>query len=107
MKNVQLYLGCLALIGCLAYVNAEAKLKIGVKKRVENCTQKTRKGDLVHMHYTVSTHHRSHLCFISNAENSINYTNIYFHREHLRTAQSLTVAIRAVSHSHLPLVWDR
>lgn len=32
----------------------EAKVKIGIKKRVENCTIKTRKGDMVHMHYTVS-----------------------------------------------------
>lgn len=30
-----------------------AKLKIGIKKRVENCSAKTRKGDLVHIHYTV------------------------------------------------------
>lgn len=28
------------------------KLKIGIKKRVENCDQKTRKGDMVEMHYT-------------------------------------------------------
>lgn len=31
---------------------AEAKLKIGVKKRVENCTVKSKKGDLLQMHYT-------------------------------------------------------
>lgn len=38
---------------CLgSYVSAEGKLKIGVKKRVENCTVRTKKGDLVHMHYT-------------------------------------------------------
>ncbi|XP_053692940.1 peptidyl-prolyl cis-trans isomerase FKBP2 [Sabethes cyaneus] len=30
----------------------EGKLKIGVKKRVENCAIRTKKGDLVHMHYT-------------------------------------------------------
>lgn len=34
--------------------SAEAKLQIGIKKRVENCPIKSRKGDLVHMHYTVS-----------------------------------------------------
>lgn len=28
------------------------KLRIGVKKRVENCTIKSRRGDLLHMHYT-------------------------------------------------------
>lgn len=43
---------CLAQLS--APVRAEAKLKIGIKKRVENCTVKTRKGDMVHMHYTVS-----------------------------------------------------
>lgn len=30
------------------------KLQIGVKKRVENCPIKSRKGDVLHMHYTVS-----------------------------------------------------
>lgn len=29
------------------------KLQIGVKKRVEGCERKSRKGDLLHMHYTV------------------------------------------------------
>lgn len=29
------------------------KLQIGVKKRVENCGMKSRKGDTLHMHYTV------------------------------------------------------
>jgi len=28
------------------------KLQIGVKKRVENCPMKSKKGDLLHMHYT-------------------------------------------------------
>ena len=28
------------------------KLQIGIKKRVENCKMKSRKGDLLHMHYT-------------------------------------------------------
>lgn len=30
------------------------KLQIGVKKRVDNCTLKSRRGDLLHMHYAVS-----------------------------------------------------
>ncbi|XP_070504928.1 peptidyl-prolyl cis-trans isomerase FKBP2 [Chironomus tepperi] len=30
------------------------KLKIGIKKRVENCEQKSRKGDLLHVNYTGS-----------------------------------------------------
>ena len=29
------------------------KLQIGVKKKVENCARRSRKGDLLHMHYTV------------------------------------------------------
>ncbi|CAJ0602926.1 unnamed protein product [Cylicocyclus nassatus] len=28
------------------------KLQIGIKKRVENCDMKSRKGDVLHMHYT-------------------------------------------------------
>ncbi|EDS37158.1 FK506-binding protein 2 [Culex quinquefasciatus] len=36
----------------VCYASSEGKLKIGVKKRVENCTVRTKKGDLVHMHYT-------------------------------------------------------
>lgn len=29
------------------------KLQIGVKKRVDHCPIKSRKGDVLHMHYTV------------------------------------------------------
>ncbi|KAL7012746.1 hypothetical protein ACKWTF_015016 [Chironomus riparius] len=32
----------------------DGKLKIGIKKRVENCEQKSRKGDLLHVNYTGS-----------------------------------------------------
>ncbi|XP_073982402.1 peptidyl-prolyl cis-trans isomerase FKBP2 [Rhodnius prolixus] len=28
------------------------KLQIGIKKRIDNCTVKSTKGDLLHMHYT-------------------------------------------------------
>ncbi len=38
----------------LALAN-EDKLKIGIKKRVENCTVKSKKGDLIHVHYRVSS----------------------------------------------------
>lgn len=31
---------------------SEPKLQIGVRKRVENCERKSRRGDLLHMHYT-------------------------------------------------------
>ena len=30
------------------------KLQIGVKKRVENCSRRSKSGDTLHMHYTVS-----------------------------------------------------
>lgn len=29
-------------------------LQIGVKKRIENCSAKSKKGDLLHLHYNVS-----------------------------------------------------
>ena len=52
-------LGFIALaIFVFASVNqAEAnkkKLQIGVKKKVENCERRSKKGDTLHMHYTVS-----------------------------------------------------
>jgi len=31
---------------------AEEKLRIGIKKRVENCKQNAQKGDTLEMHYT-------------------------------------------------------
>jgi FK506-binding protein 2 len=33
---------------------AEEKLQIGIKKKVDNCEQKSKKGDRLHMHYTVN-----------------------------------------------------
>lgn len=33
--------------------NAKKKLQIGVKKRVDNCQVKSKKGDFLHMHYKV------------------------------------------------------
>ncbi|KAL1131677.1 hypothetical protein AAG570_011290 [Ranatra chinensis] len=32
--------------------DAKKKLQIGIKKRIENCTTKSKKGDFLHMHYT-------------------------------------------------------
>lgn len=34
--------------------SAPKKLQIGVKKRPSECPIKSKKGDLLHMHYTVS-----------------------------------------------------
>jgi hypothetical protein len=36
------------------HTNLKKKLQIGVKKRVDNCHVKSKKGDFLHMHYTVS-----------------------------------------------------
>ena len=41
-------------ITLVAFVECEQKkLQIGVKKKVENCSRRSRKGDVLHMHYTV------------------------------------------------------
>ena len=45
------------------------KLQIGVKKRVdpEDCKLKSRKGDILHMHYTVSTYENLYHCLRASA----------------------------------------
>lgn len=49
------YVAVLALIlvvlATVASADQAGKLKIGIKKRVENCENKTKKGDLIHMNY--------------------------------------------------------
>ncbi|EYB84630.1 hypothetical protein Y032_0313g2198 [Ancylostoma ceylanicum] len=44
------------LLLCIVYASATEKkvdkLQIGIKKRVESCEMKSRKGDVLHMHYT-------------------------------------------------------
>ncbi len=47
-------------LGLFVGVNCDSKggkLQIGVKKRVEDCDMRTRKGDKLEMHYTVSHAH--------------------------------------------------
>lgn len=39
------------------------KLQIGIKKRVDDCKVKSKKGDLLHMHYRVSQHRPKRFCF--------------------------------------------
>lgn len=51
MKYIVVIFSLLAVIGGTIAVQ---KLQIGIKKRVENCVIKAQKGDLVHIHYTVS-----------------------------------------------------
>lgn len=52
MKNIVALLSLFAVFGSTI---AAQKLQIGIKKRVENCEIKAQKGDLVHIHYTVSS----------------------------------------------------
>lgn len=33
--------------------SVKKKLQIGIKRRVDNCKVKSKKGDFLHMHYTV------------------------------------------------------
>ncbi|CAJ0946540.1 unnamed protein product, partial [Mesorhabditis belari] len=42
---------CLVALCALVYGEEQGKLQIGIKKRVDNCEVKSRKGDLLHMHY--------------------------------------------------------
>lgn len=54
MKLIILTLSLLFALSSAVEKDGKAKLQIGIKKRIENCTVKTKKGDLVHIHYTVS-----------------------------------------------------
>ena len=49
------YLIIVGLLMIMMIVNtlAEEKLQIGIKKKAENCDVKSKKGDRLHMHYTV------------------------------------------------------
>ncbi|CAB3359606.1 Hypothetical predicted protein [Cloeon dipterum] len=50
--TVALLVLLVGILACLAAAETKKKLQIGVKKRVEGCTVKSRKGDFLHMHYT-------------------------------------------------------
>lgn len=67
---MKLILVILSLFAATCY--GQAKLKIGIKKRVE-CTIKTRKNDLVHIHYTARQ--------IDNdgPRHALNQFNFFFH----------------------------
>lgn len=55
MRNYYVYLAVVAvatvLIGQCGADEQAGKLKIGIKKRVDNCEHKSKKGDLIHMNY--------------------------------------------------------
>lgn len=46
---------CVAALASTVAADSKKKLQIGVKKRVEDCKIRSRKGDFLHMHYTVLT----------------------------------------------------
>ena len=50
------HLGMVASSLVLSEYQKPTKLQIGVKKRVENCDMKSRKGDKLSMHYTGTLH---------------------------------------------------
>lgn len=77
-------------------INADAKvtkLQIGVKKRVDNCSVKSKKGDVLHMHYTVSC------C------DSILMQLCVFCREHSRMALNSIVVEHEIHHLHSRWEW--
>ncbi|XP_047375273.1 peptidyl-prolyl cis-trans isomerase FKBP2 isoform X2 [Sciurus carolinensis] len=43
---------CLSALATATGAEGKRKLQIGVKKRVDHCPIKSRKGDVLHMHYT-------------------------------------------------------
>lgn len=55
MRNCYVYLALVAvatvLTGQCGADEQAGKLKIGIKKRVDNCEHKSKKGDLIHMNY--------------------------------------------------------
>lgn len=48
------FLSAFALCDAATNVTKPRMLQIGIKKRIENCSLKTKKSDLLHMHYRVS-----------------------------------------------------
>ncbi len=52
------------------------KLQIGIKKRVENCSVKSRKGDKLSMHYTVSSFYPLTLLFSMTCTVKLGYRDV-------------------------------
>lgn len=81
------------------------KLQIGIKKRVDNCPIKSRKGDVLNMHYTVSVqiiiqiiiNVKISICLVINC--------VLICRGNWKMGQNLTVASQGISPSpsHLAL----
>lgn len=74
------FISWLILIFIVVSLNAEAKekapvtkLQIGVKKRPDNCDKKSKKGDTLHVHYTVSIK----LIVVVNFGSCVNCINVF------------------------------
>lgn len=52
--NLVLAVTLMSISMALVQGTEKKKLQIGIKKRVDNCPIKSRKGDVLNMHYTVS-----------------------------------------------------
>ncbi|XP_059479844.1 peptidyl-prolyl cis-trans isomerase FKBP2 [Neocloeon triangulifer] len=50
--TVAFFILCVVVLASFAAADSKKKLQIGVKKRVEDCKMRSRKGDFLHMHYT-------------------------------------------------------
>ncbi len=82
------------------------KLQIGIKKRVDNCPIKSRKGDVLNMHYTVSVWlfwPKYDSCSKMSSPNSL----VFICRGNWRMGQNLTAVYRGISPSPSLLVRDR
>lgn len=54
--NVNLFLACLVVLAAVCCAEKKGGLQIGVKKRPETCDMRSKNGDKLSMHYTVSMH---------------------------------------------------
>lgn len=103
LKKMNFKIQFFVLVVCLfAIVSAKEskskKLQIGIKKRVENCTVKSKRGDLLHMHYAVWT-------IILNVERFITYLKNFLNiniRALWRMVLNLIRLTEEANHSHLP-----
>ena len=67
----------------------QKKLQIGIKKRIEDCAIKSRRGDLLHMHYTVGSRYAC-LMFISGSYLPY-FTILHWTQQHDRLPRLLSL----------------
>lgn len=80
IKFQLIFLACLLTL-VIAKEGKPKKLQIGVKKRVENCTVKSKRGDLLHMHYRVlPTFYKLYFRIISSIEGYVNFSCLGYTR---------------------------